>query len=305
MLESFANLTGPGESTLARHRFAIFLITVSSIGFSFNGLIVRIIQQGDVWQINLYRSAMLVAVLVGILGAQYGAGLGNAFRRIGRLGFAAGLLQGVSPMLFLLAMTTTTVANALFMLATVPFWTALFARVVLGERVRIGTRVAIAVAAAGIAVMIGEGFVLGSLFGNLVALSAALVFSAFAVIVRKKRDVDMTPTLVIGGCSTCVYCLALTYANLWIGWHDLALCVVWGVVISGFLGNWLFVKAARHLAAAEVTLLMMTEFVLGPVWVWLFIAEVPSAHTMMGGALVLGAVVGRAVADLRGDHRGP
>ena len=47
--------------------------------------------------------------------------------------------------------------------------------------------------------------------------------------------------------------------------------MVWGGVISGFLGNWLFIKAARHLAAAEVTLLMMTEFVLGPVWVWLFI----------------------------------
>ena len=304
MANSFSELTGPGESTLARHRFAIFLITLSSIGYSFNGLIFRSIEQANVWQINLYRSVMLSVVLLGILYAQNGNAIGSAFRRIGRVGFAAGILQGASPMLFLLAMTTTTVANTLFMLATVPFWTALLARIVLGERVRVGTRVAIAVAAIGIAVMIGEGFALGSPLGNLVALSAALVFSVFAVIVRMKRDIDMTPTLVIGGCSTGVYCLAITYSSLWIGWHDLALCVVWGVVISGFLGNWLFIKASRHLAAAEVTLLMMTEFVIGPLWVWLFVAEIPSAYTLVGGALVLSAVAGRAVTDLyRGRQR--
>ena len=61
----------------------------------------------------------------------------------------------------------------------------------------------------------------------------------------------------------------------------------------------LFVVASRHLAAAEVTLLMLTEFVLGPVWVWLVIAEVPSSYTLLGGAIVLSAVAGRAIVDMR------
>ncbi len=296
---SLGVLTAPGETTPARHRFAILLITLSSVGFSFAGLIIRSIETATIWQLNFYRSFFMGLLLLALAGAQYGRGLGRVFRRIGPLGLIASFLIGIAPIFYVFAMTETTVANALFIIATVPFFTAVLAWLFLAERVRTGTWVAMAAAAAGILVMVGEGLAVGSLFGNAMALLVALLFSCFAVIVRRQRDVDLLPALVLGALFTCVVSLFATGGALAISTHDLLLCLVWGAGISGLVGNWLFIKAARHLAAAEVTLLMMTEFVLGPIWVWLFVAEVPGRYTLIGGALVLGAVAGRAISDIR------
>ena len=303
-LKIWQHLTAVGETTIARHRFAIVLITVSSVGFSFAGLIIRSVEHADVWQLNLYRSIFMVAVLFGILLSEYGGGVVRSFRNVGRIGVGAGIIIGVGPVLFLYAMTNTTVANTLFILATTPFFTAVFAWLFLRERVRVSTWAAIVVALIGIGIMVGEGIAVGALFGNVMALMCALLFSVFAVIARAKREIDMLPTLIIGGVVTGVIALAMAWPNLYPGLNDVLLCLLWGGVISGILGNWLFIRAVRHLAAAEVTLLMMTEFVLGPIWVLVFVGEVPGRYTVLGGILVLGAVGARAWLDLRpqGTH---
>ena len=299
VLQKFADLTAAGDTTVARHRFAIVLITVSSIGFSFGGLIVRSVEHATVWQINLYRSLFMVCVLLGMLYAQYGSTMGAAFRRVGPLGMLASLMIGMGPVFYMLGMQHTTVANTLFIIATVPFFTSLLAWLLLGEKVRTGTWIAMAVAMLGIAMMVGEGIALGALFGNVMAFGCALVFSIFAVIVRRERALDMLPTLVLGGVITGVISLAMSWPAVYPGALDVVLCLIWGGLIAGLLGNWLFIKASRHLAAAEVTLLMMTEFVLGPFWVLIFVAEVPGRYTVFGGILVLSAVGARACWDLK------
>jgi len=295
----FADLTASGATTVARHHFAILLVTVSSIGFSFGGLLVRSMHNSSVWQINLYRSFFMVCVLLGILVAQDGLRIGTAFRRIGPLGWLAGLMIGFGPIFYMLGMANTTVANTLFIIATVPFITSVLAWSILGEKVRPGTWLAMSVALLGISMMVGEGIALGAVFGNVMALCCALVFSVFAVITRRERAIDMLPALIIGGLVTGAISLVMSWPVLYPGTFDVLLCFVWGGVIAGLLGNWLFIKAIRHLAAAEITLLMMTEFVLGPLWVLLFVGEVPSRFTVGGGILVLGAVGARALWDLR------
>jgi drug/metabolite transporter (DMT)-like permease len=295
----FADLTAPGETTVARHRFAIALITISSIGFSFGGLLVRSMQDATVWQINLYRSFFIICVLLGMLFAQYGSRIGEAFWRIGPLGLLASVMIGFGPVFYLLGMTNTTVANTLFIIATVPFITSVLAWLLLGERVRTGTWLAMSVALFGILMMVGEGIALGAVFGNAMAFSCALVFSIFAVITRRERSIDMLPTLVVGAVLTGAISLVASWPELYLGSSDVLLCFIWGGIVSGLLGNWLFIKAIRHLAAAEITLLMMTEFVLGPLWVLFFIGEVPGRFTILGGILVLGAVGARAAWDLR------
>jgi len=302
LLERWRQLTAAGETTPARHRFAIVLITVSSVGFSFAGLVIRSVEQADVWQLNLHRSVFMVAVIVGILIAEHGRQVYSVILGIGRVGLAVGVLIGIGPMLYLLAMMHTTVANTLFILATVPFFTAILAWLFLRERVRRSTWIAIAVAMTGIGIMVAEGISVGALFGNSMALLCALLFSVFAVVARAKRSIDMLPTLVIGGVVTGIIALIVSWPDLNPGLFDIWLCLIWGGLISGFLGNWLFLRAIRHLAAAEVTLLMMTEFVLGPVWVLLFVGEVPGKYTVLGGMLVLGAVGIRAWLDLRRDR---
>ena len=150
----------------------------------------------------------------------------------------------------------------------------------------------------GITVMLGEGFGSGSIYGNLMALLTASCFAVYTVIVRHKRQVNMLPTLLV---STLLIMMVAGITRddlLDISQSDLFLCLLWGGVLSGFTSV-CFIVASRHLAAAELTLFMLLEFALGPIWVWLFLNEVPSRWTLLGGALVIVAVVARALLELR------
>ena len=122
----------------------------------------------------------------------------------------------------------------------------------------------------------------------------------YAVIVRWRRHVDMLPVLVLSSAIIMIIGVAVTGGDLDVPLRDIALCLLWGGFLSGF-ANWMFIVASRQLGAAEVTLVMQLEFVFGPVWVWLFVDEVPTQLTLLGGSLVLGAVLFRALAELRRD----
>lgn len=281
-----------------RHGFATVLMVVASVIMSFGGLIVRNIEAADPWQINLYRASGLVLAIGIILVCQYRAATMSRIRQIGPYGLLAGVLLAAAGLAILQSITHTTVANTLFTLSAIPFVTAGLAWLVLGEKPRPATLVTMVVAAGGIFVMVAEGIGAGSPFGNGMALVTAVCFSGFAVIVRRHREVDMLPTILISGVIIVVICFALRYDDLAVSTHDFVLSFFWGSVMTG-VANWFFIVASRHMVAAEVTLFMLLEFALGPIWVWWFVNEVPSRWTLVGGTLVIAAVAIRAVIQLR------
>jgi drug/metabolite transporter (DMT)-like permease len=211
-------------------------------------------------------------------------------------------MLAIAGIAFLQALTHTTIANALFTLGAIPFITAVLARVFLKEGLRRATLITMLVAGIGIFVMMVEGFGIGSVYGNAMALVTACCFSSFAVIVRRNRRIDMMPTLLLSGVLIALTALVARLDDLGVTLNDLLLCLLWGGVLSGF-ANWMFIVASRHLVAAEVTLFMLLEFALGPVWVWLFIDEVPTRWTVIGGVLVIGSVTVRALIELRRTDR--
>jgi drug/metabolite transporter (DMT)-like permease len=154
---------------------------------------------------------------------------------------------------------------------------------------------------AGVGVMMSEGIAVGTLFGNLMGLGAALGLSGFTVAIRKGRAVDMFPAAWWAG----VFAILLSGGMLLVkgqsfgmsSW-DLGMCTILGVVQIGF-GLMAFIAGSRYLPAAELALLSITEVILGPIWVWLGVGEVPSRLTLVGGAIVLTAVVWRALYGLR------
>ena len=111
---------------------------------------------------------------------------------------------------------------------------------------------------------------------RIMALVTAGCFSTFAVIVRSNRHVNMLPALLMSGLFIAVVAIVAAIDRLGITLHDLALCFLWGGVMSG-VGNGMFIIASRHLVAAELTLFMLLEFALAPLWVWMFIGETPNA----------------------------
>lgn len=285
-----------------RRLFAMTLMVVSSVQISFGGLILRNIEQADSWQINFYRALALVTAVSLLLLVQHGRGAIGHVRKIGRAGLIGGVMLAVAGIAFVQALTHTTVANTLFTMGAIPFITAVLARIFLKESLRRATLLTMLLAAAGVFAMMAEGIGIGSGYGNAMALVTAICFASFAVIVRHNRRVDMLPTILVSAAIIALVSLAVRLDDLGITLRDLLLCVLWGGLLSG-VANWMFIVASRHLVAAEVTLFMLLEFSLGPVWVWLFVGEVPSEWTILGGLLVIAAVALRAGLELRATGR--
>ncbi|MEM1421807.1 MAG: DMT family transporter [Pseudomonadota bacterium] len=281
---------------------AMLLMVVSSVCISFGGLVLRSMETSDAWQINFFRALALIAAISLIMIMRHRERTLAEVRKIGAPGLLGGACLALAGMAFLQAITNTTVANTLFTLSAIPFITAALAWLLLREPLGRATLATMVAAAIGVGVMMIEGVGVGSSYGNLMALVTAICFSGFAIIVRRNRQIDMLPTLIVSGVIILIVSGVWRWGRFDLSTQDILLCFLLGGVLSGF-ANALFVAASRHLAAAELTLFMLLEFALGPIWVWLFVNEIPTELTLVGGAIVIFAVALRAVLELRSSSR--
>lgn len=264
------------------------LVLGAALFWSTGGLLFRHIQGVEDWTINFWRAVFLVAALLAVLAVMERGRVFGAFGRAGWRGLASGICFGVMMTGFMLALARTSVANVMMLMASAPFFAALLAWAVLGERPHAAVWIAMLAAAGGIALMVAGDLGRGALAGNLLALVIALAAAANIVVLRRARDVNMIPAIAIGGIAAAL--VSLPFANhAGVAGANLVLIFVLGVVQLG-AGAILYIFGARHLPAAEVTLIAMLESVLAPLWVWLILDEAPTLHVLIGGGMVLAAV---------------
>ena len=280
-----------------RRGYAMVLMLLGSIVISFSGLAIRNIETDDNWQINFYRSIAFGLAISIVLLFRYGKTGPQQLKGIGLEGILAAMLLASASISFLQAITNTTVAATTFTLSSIPFLTAIMAWLFLGERIGKSTILTICIAAAGISLMFVQGFGSGTLYGNFMALLCAIGFSSYAIIIRRNRRLEMLPTLILSNLIMMLVALVFTWDNLLISWNDLLICFILGGLLSATV-NTLFLIAAKHLFAAELTLFMLLEFTLGPIWVWIFVNEVPTSWTLVGGSIVISAVLLKSVSEL-------
>jgi drug/metabolite transporter (DMT)-like permease len=275
----------------------MLLMVAGSIAISFGGLVQRNLEVADAWQTVFYRALGMLTAMTIIVGVRYRGQFIKTTTRVGPMGLLGGAMIAIAGITFVQALTHTTIANALFILGAIPFFAALFARLLLGEKLRRTTLFTMLGAASGLIIMVAQGINVGSGYGNAMALITAVSFALYAIIVRYKRQTEMLPLMLISSLIIIVVTLLVKAGDMVVPLRDILLCLFWGGCLSGFV-NWAFIFASRHLAAAEVTLIMLLEFALGPVWVWMFIGETPSYSTILGGCLIILAVALRAVFEL-------
>ena len=279
----------------------VILVLTAGIFWSFAGLAVRLIEFANEWQILFFRSSTLVCFLTCYFLVARKGRIIATFRNCGILGFLAGLTLSIAFCAWIFALTHTTVANALFLLSTAPFFAAFFGWLILNERVAMSLLWFIALAICGVGVMVAEGYHLGTLWGSIMALIAGVGFGVFAVLLRKGRNTELVPAVFWAGfCATIISggIILGTETTFDINLRDWLLCASMGVFQVG-VGLVIFTHGSRYLPAAEITLLSLTEIVLGPVWVWLAIGEVPGNWTVVGGIIVLSAIAGQAFFTIR------
>lgn len=284
---------------------AMLTILAGGTFMSFVGLIMRLIGTEDGFQILFWRSIALslMVMLVGCLRRRIGPAAFLA--RLDRHDLAMGAALSLAFTAYVFAMLWTTVASVLFILTATPFMAAVIGWAWLGERPRAVTWIAMAAAGIGVALMIGDGIALGRSAGNIAALVSGGFFALMLILARHSRKETVLGGTFLGG----VFTIALggaaaiwTGAGLIVTGSDLGLILVMGAFTIG-LGIALVTVGTPYVPAAEVSLLVLIESVLGPVWVWLFVGEAMRAQEILGGAIVLASVVGLALASRRRGAR--
>ena len=267
----------------------VILALMLAMGWSTSGLIFRNIELATAPQIIFYRGLCLTFAVVSFVVWRYRFFAVRAFVSTGKAGIAGAFGLGLASVAFISSMEHTTIANISFMIAATPFFAGGLAWLILRETMTPRTIITTLIAMCGVLVMVGEGFALGSLHGNLLALSCALLSAVYVVAARFGKGVDMIPTVAMAG-AVAAGSTFLMMDSFAISLHDLALCALQGIFISA-LCNGLFTLCARHLPAGELTVLSLLESALSPLWVFLLLSEVTTTVTLIGGTVILSAVL--------------
>lgn len=275
---------------LRQHKKGLLLMIGAGLCWSTGGILVRNVSLIDPWEIVLWRSVFMVFFLLAILVFWHRKNVFTKIAEVGFQGVLSGFFLASTFFFFILSVTRNTVANTLVLMSTGPFFVAFFGRIFLTERIPLRTWIAIAVALSGITLMFSEGLDKGRSLGNLLALAVPAAFSLNIIILRRaKTHVDMVPSVMLAGIFSIVVALPLAWP-LTPTLRDFLVLGIMGCVQLG-LGCLLMTVATRHLSAGEVGLLALLETTLGPIWVWLGIGERPTDTALIGGVIVVGALL--------------
>lgn len=279
----------------------VILVLMAGVFWSSMGLGVRLIEQANVWQILFFRSIALSTFLFCIISVRSGYKPFAVIRKSGIAGIIGGIGLVFAFAGGIYAIQTTTVANAMFLFASAPFLAAVLGWIILREQVRKATWMAMIFACLGIAVMVIDGISVGQAAGNLSALLSALGFAVFTIALRWGKLEDMLPAVFLAGIfamiTAAVVCEVQGHGFI-VPRNDILIAVALGVFQVG-LGLTVYTLGSRVVPAAELTLLSMTEVVLGPFWVWIFLGETASLYSLGGGLILMLAIAGNALSGLR------
>jgi drug/metabolite transporter (DMT)-like permease len=270
-----------------RRRRGQIYVALAAVAWSTAGVLQRQLTLDTSTQV-FGRAAFAGAALLGYVAIVERGQVLRGFRSIGGAGIAVALCVAMASGCFIGALNHASVARVLFILAVAPVLAALLARAALGEPISRRTALAMVVALCGVAVMLGAPGE-ASLTGDGLAFVAALAFSVMIVITRWRHEVSMAP-------ATCLSQAILVAAFVpfatpgAISGDDLAWLAALGIGQIG-LGFALLTIGARLIPAAQVGLITLLEVVLGPVWVWVALDERPGTLTLVGGTIVITAIV--------------
>lgn len=270
------------------------------LALSFDIPMVRL-TNGEMWSVQFLRSTIMVLVTMLIwLTARY------AFNRKimlipGMAGLAVTGLYGISTLLFFYSVYATSTANLVFILAFNPMFAALFGWLMLGERPKPVTFLAMAVMAIGVFIIVEDGLSGGHFLGDLAALGAAAIM-ALAITISRASGKEMgyaallsgaVPALVAG----IIVCSGNGVVTESPGW----------IVLNGSIlmpaAFFCLALAPTFISGTHVAMFYLLETILAPIWVWMIFKEVPSEQTLVGGGILLAALIAHSIWELNEDRR--
>ncbi len=288
------------SSTPHQHRRAIMTMVAAAFLWSIAGVFTRHLDSAKSFEVTFWRSLFCALTMITWFAYTQGFGAIAYVRASGKAGLVSGLMWAVMFTCFMIALTMTSTANELIVNALSPLFATLLAWAVLKSPIAARTWLAIGAAMVGMMIMFAkqaEGGA-GVWLGMIVAFGVP-VASAINLVTLKKTHahVDLAPAVLIGGLISCAVTLPLSMPFAATG-KDVLLLAILGVFQLG-IPCVMMVRASAHLSAPEVALLGLLEVLMGPLWSWLGAGEVPPGTTLLGGAIVLAALVANEIVPKR------
>jgi drug/metabolite transporter (DMT)-like permease len=288
---SQAEISAASLASRAEYRRGALLVAGAALAWSTAGLLVRWTET-DPWTTLFWRALFAGAALLVHLALAEGRRSLAAFRHLGPVGLALAACFAISMMTFINALALTTVANVMVFQAASPLFAAVLAWFWLKERIPPRIAVAIAATLAGVVLMVSGRIAIADpgreLAGDLISLVMSLTSALVIILARRDRLVSMTAATCLGMAITAA--LALPLADLAPSPRDFALLAAFGIGQMA-LALVMFTNGVRLIPAADAGLISVVECVLAPLWVWLAFGETPDARGLLGGAIVLAAVL--------------
>lgn len=280
-------------------RSASLLILLGGTCMSFVGMLMRLVDVADGFQILAYRSMSLslMVALVACLNRKISPM--NFLRSLDRNDLSMGATLSVAFTFYVFAMLNTSVASALMILTVTPFFAAILAWFFLGEIPARLTWVCMIGAVIGVGLMVSDGVELGHSLGNVYALLSAFSFAGMLVFARNSKQPDPLGGTFLAGVFSIVIGVVFSVtlgSGLILTPYDFWLILFMGAFTIG-LGIALMTWGTAYVPAAEASLLLLVESLFGPIWVWVFLSEAMTPIEIIGGALVLFCVATLALSQ--------
>jgi drug/metabolite transporter (DMT)-like permease len=283
--------------TVSQRRMGTALVIAAAVAWSTAPFFTRLLPL-DSWTILFWRGLFGGAVISVILVLTQGlAGLRD-FIGMGKSGWLVASLSMLGMIAFIPALQLTSVSNVAIIIATGPFVAAAIAWIWLRETPRLRTLLAMIVALCGVVIIVGGAGGNSDVIGIALACFMTLVISAMTVVVRRHKGTPMVAAAALSNLLGSVVSLPFAHGITGVTTTELVTLAMFGFFQVG-LGLSLFVLGSRFLPSGQATLIGTLETPLMPFWVWLAFQELPTTRVLIGGALVMGAVV----ADIAGDSR--
>ena len=268
---------------MSEHLKGLIIGVTGVIILSPDTLLIRLAEM-DQWALMVYRGLLMALGMALISKGFDKAPLRQQYTNIGKAGVLVSICFTISTLAFVNAVTYTSIANTLVIIATSPLFAALYSRWFLAERLNLATLIAIICVLLGLLLVVGQNQQQGSWLGNVCALISAASIAATFVINRKKKAINMVPAISLSG--VLLAFIAMPFAH-WVVLDQRTMLILLLMAIVVTLAFVMLTIAPRYIPAAELSLILPLETIGGTALAWYYLNEVPSTQTMLGAAVIL------------------
>ncbi|WJR69619.1 DMT family transporter [Neorhizobium sp. CSC1952] len=291
--------------SMDNHKKGLVLTTIGGLALSFDVPLMRL-GHGELWSTLALRSVttFAAAIVLWLLLRRFGSA--RPVLVPGRAGLAAGLCYGISTIAFLGAVFNTATANVVFIVAFTPMFAALLGWLFLKERPSPSTLLTMLAMLAGVGLIVSGGLAGGHLLGDILAATVSLLL-ALAITIGRAARIDMGFVPLVATVIPALIGLSFVGASFRAGTGGFSVADPFWVMLDGAvimpLAFWCLATGPKYLSGPEVGMFYLLETILAPIWVWLIFSEIPSSRTLLGGAILVLALIGYSLRQMRRVER--